>query len=244
MWLGLSIQDIRIRYKRTVLGPFWITASQTATFVCMGMLFSAVLKNDIHDYLPYLAMGMSIWGFLSGVAQEGPSIFVQYHRLVTQLKVPHLVHVLRVTMRHYLILLHNLVAVVLVLLGLGGKLTPDFLLLAAGLPLLFVIAASVGLIFAIVGARFRDLGPIIGMGMQFFFFMTPIMWRLEDLPDGRKWWVFINPAYHIVELVRAPFTGHAPDMLSVWVSLGTAALLAGTGYCLFRRLRHRVAYWL
>jgi len=244
IWLGLGMQDIRIRYKRTALGPLWITASQVTTFVCMGMLFSAVLKNDIHIYLPYLAAGMTTWSFLAGVAQEGPQIFVQYHRLITRLKVPQAVHVLRVVTRNFLIFLHNAAAVLLVSWALGGKVTASLLFLLAGFPLLFVTGFALAMLLAIVGARFRDLGPIIFMVCQFGFFMTPIMWSVADIPDGSKWWVYVNPAYHLLELVRAPFLGQAPEASTLWISLALASALTAAAYGLFRCVHHRIAYWL
>ena len=244
IWLGLGVQDIRIRYKRTILGPWWITASQVATFTCMGMLFSAVLKNDVHTYLPYLAAGMTIWSFLSAVTGDGPQIFIQYHRLITRLSVPQSVHVLRAVTRNFLIFAHNLGAVLVLSLALGGKITLSILFLLVGLPVLFAVAFAAALILAIIGARFRDLGPIIGMAMQFGFFMTPILWRVDDIADGRKWWVMINPAYHLLEMVRQPLLGNPPPALSCAVSMSMALILVLAAYGLFRRYRHRITYWL
>ena len=244
VWWGLGLHDIRIRYKRTILGPWWITASQAVTFICMGMLFSAVLKNDIHDYLPYLGMGMVIWGFIAAVAGDGPQIFVNSRNLITRLHVPQMVHVLRVVMRQFLILCHSLAAVLVISFALGGTLTWSVLFLLVGLPLLFITVTAGALMLAIVGARFRDLGPIIGMAVQFGFFMTPILWRVEDIADGRKWWVSINPAYHLLEMVRQPLLGHNPAWMSLWVALAAAAGSSLLAYGLFRRCRHRIAYWI
>lgn len=244
LWLSLGLQDIRIRYKRTLLGPWWITASQTVTFICMGMLFSAVLKNDVRTYLPYLAAGMVTWSLLSGSVNEAPSIFTSAHAVIITLRIPLLVHVLRNVVRNFLVFMHNFCAALGAHLILGGKVTPAALMLLASLPLLFVILTAGSLLIAIVGARFRDLVPVIGIVVQLMFFMTPIMWRVDDVPDASKWWIMINPAYHLIETVRAPLLGQMPDLLSLGVAAGVAALMTLAAYLMFRAFHHRIAYWL
>lgn len=244
LWFGLGLHDIRIRYKRTLLGPWWITASQTATFVCLGMLFSAVLKNDVRIYLPQLAAGIVTWTFISAVAGDGAHIFVGSRQIITSMPIPLVVHVLRCSVRNLLIFLHNFSAAVAAYLLLGGKFTEASLLLLLGIPLLFVTLSAGGLLLAIVGARFRDVGPVIGIVTQLMFFMTPIMWRPEDLPNGSKWWVSINPAYHLIEMVRAPMLGGMPTALSIEVSLALAAGMVLSAYLMFCALRHRISYWL
>ena len=244
LWLGLGLRDISIRYKRTILGPVWLTLSTTATFTSMGMLFSAILKNDVHQFLPYLAAGMVVWNLLNATAGEAPYVFVHSHHIIQSLRLPLPVHVLRCTAYNMMLFLHNAVAAVLALLVLGGHLTPASLMLLVCLPVLFVILFSGGLILALLGARFRDLGPIIAMAMQFLFFLTPIIWSPEDIPQGRKWWIEINPCYHLIEIVRAPLLGRMPPQTSLLVALGTAVIIAALAYGLFLRFRRRLAYWL
>lgn len=244
LWLGLAMHDIRIRYKRTLLGPLWITASQAATFVCMGMLFSAVLKNDISQYLPYLAAGTVTWSFIGAVANESPQVFIGAQSLITSLRIPLPVHVLRFVFRNLLIFFHNFAAAMATFFILGGHLTSAAWFLLVSIPLLTVLLSSVALIIAVVGARFRDIGPVIGICMQLMFFMTPIIWRTSDIPNAGKWWIRINPAHHLIEVVRAPMLGGMPEAVSVYVVVGLTLGLAVSAYVLFCCLRHRIAYWL
>ena len=222
LWLSLGVRDITIRYKRTLLGPLWITISMSATFVSMGMLFSAILKNDVHEYLPYLAAGMVSWNVVNAMANDAPQIFVHAHHIINSLRLPLPIHVLRCVVRNLLIFLHNCVAAVIAHLVLGGSLGVVSLMLLVTLPLLFVILFSGALLLAILGARFRDLGPIIGVGMQFLFFLTPIIWTPDNIPLGRKWWVEANPFYHLIEVIRAPLLGQMPSQLSLLISGGLA----------------------
>lgn len=244
LWWGLGFQDIRIRYKRTYLGPLWITASMAATFVAMGILFSAVLKSEIRLYLPYLAFGMVTWNFLASTASDGPQIFVESQHIINSLKMPFSVHVLRYLVRNIIIFGHNLVAALATLWVLGGSLGHSWPLAFLGLPVLFLAAFSLGLILAIMGARFRDLGPMIGMVIQLAFFLTPILWRLEDIPASHRWLVSINPAYHLVELIRAPLMGGSTFWPSLLAATLTALLLLGAAFALLSIFRRRISYWL
>lgn len=244
LWLGLGVRDIRTRYKRTFLGPLWITLGTAATFTSLGMLFSAVLKNDVRLFLPYLAAGMVSWNMISAMAGDGPRIFVDAHHLINSLRLPLPVHVMRCVVRNAIIFFHNILAAMVAFFVLGGELHVQHLLLFAVLPLFFAVQFGAGLILAILGARFRDLGPIIGISLQFCFFMTPIIWSPNDLPLGRKWWVMVNPLHHLIELVRAPMLGSALPLLSVVVSMATALTLVGGSYMLFRTYRRRISYWI
>jgi lipopolysaccharide transport system permease protein len=244
LWWGLGLQDIRIRYKRTYLGPLWITASMAATFVSMGVLFSTVLKSDIQQYLPYLAFGMVTWNFLSSTASDGPQIFVESQHIINSLKMPFTVHVLRYVVRNAIIFGHNLLAALATLWVLGGSLGNTWELVLIGLPVLYLTAFALGLIFAIMGARFRDLGPMIGMVIQLTFFLTPILWRLEDIPEHRRWCVTLNPAYHLIELVRAPLMGNGAFWPSLFASTLTALMLLGIAFVLLSIFRRRISYWL
>lgn len=244
IWLRLGLGDIRIRYKRTVLGPLWITLSMTTTFVAVGMLFSAVYKNDVHQFLPYLAAGMVTWAMIGSIASEGPAIFVNAHHVISSLRMPLVIHVLRCVVRNGMIFFYNSVAALASYFVLGGEWHSSQFLLLLSLPLFFATLFSAGLILAIVGARYRDLAPILTVGLQLLFFMTPIMWHLEDLPNARKWWVTINPLYHLIEIVRAPMLGEVPSAMSVTVSMLFCLLLTLAGFGLFSLCRRRISYWL
>ncbi len=244
LWWGLGFQDIRIRYKRTYLGPLWITASMAATFVAMGILFSTVLKSEIRLYLPYLAFGMVTWNFLASAASDGPQIFVESQHIINSLKMPFSVHVLRYLVRNIIIFGHNLVAALATLWILGGSIGHTWPLALLGLPILFLTAFALGLILAIMGARFRDLGPMIGMVIQLAFFLTPILWRLEDIPEPYHWWVSVNPAYHLIELIRAPLMGSNAFWPSLLAATLTAFLLLGVAFALLSIFRRRISYWL
>ncbi len=243
-WASLGFYDIRLRYRRTFLGPLWITIGFAITFTMMAMLFSAVLKTDIRSFLPYVGAGMIIWTFASGIVTESPSIFISAHHIINSLKLPLSIHVLRCLCRHGMIFAHNFLAFILICAAIGHFPNANSLLLLATLPLLAIILYFMALILAIVGARFRDIAHIVLVATQLLFFMTPIIWSPSDLPAASKYWIVGNPFFHLLEIVRAPLIGKTIEPLSLIVTITMAILLALTSYSLFLVFRRRITYWL
>jgi len=243
-WAFLALLDIKMRYRRTFLGPLWITISTTTSFILMAMLFSAVIQNDIHRFLPYVGGGMIVWSFLSSVINEAPGIFISSQHIIDSVKQPLTTHVLRSVCRHGLIFLHNLAAYGVVCFVVDHAFDRHALLLLLSLPVLFFTSYFLALLLAMIGARFRDIAQMVGIATQILFFMTPIFWRQSDIPGGRKYWIFANPIYHLIEIVRAPLMGKPPSLLSFAVCGGLLILAGLSSYLVFLFFRRRIWYWL
>ncbi len=244
IWIGLGWQDIQIRYQRTLLGPWWVTMGQMVTFIVMGMLFSAVLRTDVRQYMPYLSISIVTWNLFASIILESPLIFIDAKHLILSVRMPLLVHVLRSIVRQFLVFLHNFLAVVVVCLYFEQPVNESWFLLPLSVFLLLGIALPCSVALAILGARFRDAQPILGIATQVLFFLTPIVWRWQDLPLASKWWVTINPLHHMLELVRAPLLGSWPDSDSLFIVFLMMILLNLWAWGIFILFRSRVPYWI
>ena len=134
MWGSLALADIEFRYRRTILGPFWIMGGTLALVLSMGVVYSNVFHQAMDTYLPYLTIGIVYWGFLSGTLTEGCSTFVGSSSLIKSTAVDLSTHLLRHILRSFLVLLHNLVAVALIWLWFRWSLSLSSLMVF--LPLL------------------------------------------------------------------------------------------------------------
>ncbi len=243
VWGALGWHDIRQRYRRSVLGPFWFTLSTAILVVVLGFLYSSLLKQEISEYLPYLAVGLIVWQYISTVMNEGCDAFIGSAYLIKQIRMPLTVHVCRIVWRNFIILLHSLPVAVIVLLAFGHMPGLEFLMLPFGLLVLILHGVWIGIVFGVLCARFRDIQPIVNSLVTVAFFFTPVMWSPEILEE-RAWVAEYNPLYHIIELIRAPIIGRPLEAVSwVWAIL---SLMAGFyfAYRLLSRYRNRVAYWL
>jgi ABC-type polysaccharide/polyol phosphate export permease len=243
LWGALAWQDIRLRYRRSIVGPFWLTISMGLMVGGLGVLYAGIFRQNVHDYLPFLALGLITWGLVSSILTEGCNAFIGGERFIKQLPAPLSVHVYRVIWRNLIVFGHNLVIYLVV--ALVFQIWPGWLALQVvpGLLLLLAIGIWLALLLGVVSARFRDVPPIVGSVVQFLFFLTPIFWSPDLLPE-RMVLVSANPFYHMIEVVRAPLLGKVVA-LETWLALSVVAVAGGLFSLLFfSYFRRRVAYWV
>jgi ABC-2 type transport system permease protein len=251
LWGHLGWQDIRQRYRRSVLGPIWISISMAVTAVALGILYAGLFGNPLEEQLPYILVGFIVWGFISGCILEGADVFISNVGLIHHLPAPLSVHVYRMVWRQALFFLHNLVVYLVMLLVFPQPLGWATLLAIPAFGLLILNGAWVALLFGVVATRFRDLTPVIQSVVQLAFFLTPIVWIYEDFLNSpnpaiaeRARLVELNPLMHFVEIVRRPLLGQ-PEQPRNWVVVLVITLVGWlTTLVVLRRYRARVAYWV
>lgn len=246
VWLLLAWQDIRLRYRRSVLGPFWITLSMAITVFTMGYLYSHLFHASIQTYFPYLAAGMLVWALLSSMITELTETYIGSESLMKQVKLPYSLYIHRTVTRNFLIFFHNLLIMIPILLFFhpGAQLTWSSLLLFPALFLLYINAVLYGIILGMLGARFRDVSQVIRSLVNIIFFVTPVMWLPDVLPDSKRIFVWLNPAAAFLDMVRAPMLGQAPALHSVGYVLLMTVIGGTLCYKMFTRYRARIVYWV
>jgi len=247
LWFNLAWKDIRSRYRRTVIGPFW-TVLSTATLVGgLGFVNATLWHVELRIYLPFFCAGYIAWLlFVTVVNESGPSL-IAAEASIKAIRIPYSIFIFRVLTRNLIVFGHNLVVLVLLALIFTVRPTASTLLLPVGLAFAMVNYLWIGLLLAAICARFRDVIQLVANASTVLFFVTPIFWRPEQLdpvPTARFLLADTNFAYHLVDVIRAPLLGTAPDPLS-YGYLAAAAVLGFTVTALFlRRVYDRIAYWL
>jgi ABC-type polysaccharide/polyol phosphate export permease len=242
---SLARQDISARYKRSRIGAFWITIGMAISIGCVGLIFGKIFRIPIEEFMPYFTTGSILWGFISSCLTEGCGCFISSSGIILQLRMPFFVHVLRLLQRDTIILAHNIAILPVVYFVFLYPVSARCLLAVFGFFLLLVNLAWMVLLLATVSARFRDVTQIVQNGIGVLYFVTPIMWNPERMPDGLGHFLLkYNPFYHLLNIVRAPLLGEMPQALN-WSFAATLALV-GWSFTLqiFGRLRKRIAYWL
>jgi ABC-type polysaccharide/polyol phosphate export permease len=244
VWLLLGWHDIRQRFRRSMLGPFWLTLSTAFMLVALGFVYATLFKMSLREYFPFLAAGIINWTLVSTLISEGCATFIASDALVKQLRLPYTIHACRVMWRNVLIFFHNLVIMVVVMIVFdirpGAASLASF---AVALALVMVNGVWVALFFGILCARFRDIPPIVASVLQLFFFLTPIIWHPSLLP-GRQRVIDFNPFHHFIEVLRAPMLGGVPGA-STWAAVLAITVVGWLAtFLLLLRARRRIAYWL
>lgn len=243
VWSALAWQDIRQRYRRSLLGPLWITLTMIVTIAGMGPLYAALLKFDARDFIPYLALGLIAWGLISNLLLEGCATFTAADNMIRSVRLPMSMYVYRMVYRNVIIFFHNILAYVPFAIYLGIHPKWVWFMALPGVLMIVVAAVPVALILGIFCARFRDMQQIVASVVQLSFFLTPILWKPELL-GSRVFIANYNPLFLLIEVVRAPIYGYLPGAK---VYLGIAALtvaLYAMAIPLLMRYRQRIAFWV
>lgn len=243
LWMTLAWDDVRQRYRRSFLGPFWLTLSMGLMIGTLGGLYAQIFKIPTHEYLPFLCVGLVVWSFISTTISEGATCLIAAEGMIRQLRMPLSAQVNRSITRNMIILLHNFVIYIAIIFIMG--LNPGFLAFMAvpGFILLIINLGWISLLLGLLSARFRDIPPLVASILQIVMFLTPIMWSPDSVREQTV--IFnANPVYHLIELVRAPLLGHQPTGEN-YVFVGCTTLVGwAITFPFFARFRSRVAYWL
>jgi ABC-type polysaccharide/polyol phosphate export permease len=243
IWPMLGWQEIRQRYRRSLLGPFWLTISTGMLIGAMGPLYGRLLGQDVSTYFPYLAISFVAWMLISSMLNELCLAFIGAEGFIKQIKLPLTIHVLRVVWRNLIVFAHNLVIVALVLLFFPPPITANLLLFPVALFLIAVNAIWAGILIGLMCARFRDIPQIVTSLMQVALFLTPVMWKADML--GRNIFAAeINPFFHFLEIIRQPLLGGAIPAVS-WIVVASITVCGySVAIVVFAKFRARIAYWV
>jgi ABC-type polysaccharide/polyol phosphate export permease len=243
IWTILGWDDIRQRYRRSVIGPFWITLSMGMFILLLGVIYSRLFHTDIQTYIPFLAAGFTVWGFISQTMNESCMAFNEGSRIIKQIKLPYSIYVFRVVWRNFIVFLHTVV--IFIPVALIFKVMPNLATLYV-LPGLFLVCVNVtwvAAILAVLSTRYRDMTPIVATGVQIMMFATPIMYPVSSL-TGATIIAEINPIYHLIELVRAPMLGTAPELRSWLIAGGLAVVGSLLATALLVSKARRIVFWV
>lgn len=243
VWFYMAWQDIKQRYRRSTIGPLWITISTGVMLSAMGPLYGKLFNQEVGPYFQHVTVSFVVWMLISGFINESCTTFIGAENIIKNVKMPLVIHLLRVLAKNLMMFGHNFLFVFVVLCFFPPERMNVTILALIGLFLVLVNLFWIGLILAIVCTRFRDVTQIISSLVQVAFFMTPIMWKADMLGSHRyvaEW----NLLYHLIEVVRAPVLGQIPSQLSWWVVSVSAVTGTVAALVFFSRFRSRIAYWL
>ena len=245
MWSRLGWREIKVRYRRTVFGPFWNTLSLAVFILAISVVWAMLWNMPLREFLPFVTAGMLTWTLIAALVSEGTTVFTSAETLIKSLKFPYTTLTCALVCKNTLMFAHNLVIYVLVVLFTGVKLTWASLLFFPGLLIVFLNGLWVATLFGLFGARFRDVPLLITTLLQVMLFITPVFWTYEQL-KGKLGLVLIkgNLLLQFIEVLRMPMLGRAPELYS-WIAVLAVTVLgwAATLY-MYARFRRRVPYWL
>lgn len=245
LWGRLGFLEVKRRYRRTIIGPFWSALSLAIFVGAMGTVGSSLWKLEIATYLPYLATGMLVWLMISTMVTEACNLFIGNGHFFRQMRFNYSTLAYALVWRNLIVFMHNLIIYVVVILIFGRHmLSPATLLVVPGLLLVMANGVWIAVLLGMLCLRFRDVQQLVMSILQISMLVTPIFWPETQLQGGsRIVFVDFNPLFHFVNLVRAPLTGQAPQLESYLAVLAISVIGWTATMMIFNRFRKRIVFW-
>lgn len=244
-WSYLAVENVKNRYRRTVLGPWWLTLQMGVYVVGISVVFGRLLHTGLRSFLPYVAVGYVAFMLLSGLTRAAADVFITASSTLKSTPQPLSSLVLRDVAVEFIHFGHNIaIYVVFVAAGLV-PITPKMLISVPIVLLLAVNGLFLGLWLGIVVARFRDVQPFVNSILGVIIFFSPVFYHLSDLGSGaRNVLLAWNPFSYLISAFRAPLIG-APLSTSFYVGSAVVTLInIVLGVAVFARARSRLPYWV
>ena len=243
VWLHLGWAEVKQRYRRSVIGPWWISLSMLIFIVMMGIVFSRLFHQSLNDYIPFFTAGFLFWSFISASVLESAEVFKSNGGFIKQVKLPFHLYVFKHLVRQVICLGHNVVVYFLVCIFF--KFNPGIisLLVIPGFLLFLLNVYWICFVIALICARFRDMIPIITSCVQIAFFVTPISW-MPKLLDQNPALLKYNPFAYLLDIVRSPLLGSLPSARSCIVTGCMAVFGIAISFVIFSAVRKHIVHWV
>jgi len=238
---NFAITDLKIRYKNSVLGILWSILEPLLMLAVLFFVFSTMFKNEIEYFPIYLLSGLITYNFFKNGTTIALSSLSNRSSLITQIYFPRSIPAISSTFTASIMLIVELA--VLACFMVYFQFTPSLTILYL-IPiymLAFVLVLGVSLGMSVLNVKFRDIEFIWGIILHAGFFLTPIFYRFDMLPEYVQNILQLSPVVQIVEMVHhVTLYGTLPTLNSVLYSVGSIFAILGIGYLIFRKYQARI----
>ena len=247
IWTHQAWHEMTARYKRTALGSFWMAGQMVTTAICMSLVWGALQGVNMHEMLPYITAGILCFSLAGFIMNQGVEVFLSAAGVIRNNAFPFSYYVFEDMARLTFTFLHNMLIFFVVEACVSAFVIPNWTIFL-GLPIVLLTVFVWGSVLGLLGARFRDLRYLIPHIGQLVFYLTPIIWRVKDMPSlshgGRSLLVKFNPFYGLLEIIRSPLLGEVAPPVCWNLSLGFLAVGIVVWLFAFSMYRRRIPFWI
>ncbi len=247
-WTALVRNDLRSRYRRSIIGIGWSLLHPIAMTVVLCAVLCPLFRQPVREYAPFLLSGLTLWGFVMAVVTQGCHCFFQGESYIRQHPAPLAIYPLRTTLGagfHFLLGLAIAIVFVWIVNGMGN--VPALLSLIPTLLLLFLVGWSLAVCMGVANVVFQDSQHLIDVVMQILFYVTPILYKTDRLADRPRlaWFVNLNPFAVLLELVRQPLLyGELPSLRAASLGALTGVLAVAAAALALKHFEKRMIFYL
>ena len=242
--LGVLVErDLKVRYKRSVLGLFWTMLNPLLMMIVFSVVFAEIFRFSFEHFTIYFLSAFVLWNFVAQTTSWSTGCLLGYAPLIRKIYVPAAVFVLATVLSGLVNMLLSLVPLAAIMLVVGHPIRASVMFLPVAILLAVFFAFGLSLLLAGVCIEFNDVVQIYQAGLLAWMYLTPIVYPLDIVPARFRWLIAMNPMYYLVEIFRVPiYGGVLPDFRLFWRASVAAVLVLGVGWWVFERRADRIAY--
>lgn len=245
-WAYSSWLAIVTKYRRNSLGLIWAVAPFTVFVMVLGSFYSHLMDYPLVEYLPYLGTGYLLWRFMVQVVTDAVGTFHGHKAFIMEGRIRLTDFILSAFAKAgFHLALGSLVMLAIYIWSPAMDLTSLWTLLLT-MPLLIANVGWFAVCVAMLGARAPDIQEAISTVLVLGLLLTPILWPIEKFPPDttRGMLIRLNPAFHVLDVVRASALGKMPETTSIVVVVVMAVFGWMLASLLYRRYGRFVALWI
>jgi ABC-2 type transport system permease protein len=241
----LISKTIKTRYKRSAIGILWTLLNPLLTMLVLTVAFSAMMRSAVPSYPVFLLIGLVVWNLFSGSTAWSMGTYIGAGGLLKKAHMPPTIFAVACVGNCLINFFFSLVPLCIMMLFQGHPFYATWWFVPIAVLLVSAFSLGVALFISTLGIFFSDVVEMYQIALQAWFYLTPIIYPAEFLSSRYEWLLWVNPMYHMIELVRAPiFGGHLPhaSTLIICTLWAFGSLVGGAWY--FVRKSDEFAYSL
>ena len=243
----LVSRELKVRYKRSVLGVLWTMLNPILLMVVYAVVFTTIMPAALPNFAIFLLAGLLPWIYFSTALLQGLMSVLVNQELVRKVRVPQAVFPISVVGSNLVNLGLSVVPLIAMMLALRQRFTAALLFLPVGILILTLFTAGATLLLASATVFFRDVRHLTEVLLQVVLYLSPILYDVAQLGSRDSWWfrlfrleLRLNPISYLVPLFRDPvYYGRIPPLSTIGIASGCAVAMLLLGYRVFVRYEPR-----
>ena len=231
-------RDLKVKYRRSVLGYLWSLLNPLMMMCVMSYVFSTIFQSTIPNFPLYVICGQTMWNFFNEATNRAMFSIIENGQLIKKVYIPKFIFPFARVMSSFVMMSFSLAAILIVMLFTRARIYWTLLLFWVPLFFLFMFCCGIGLILAALATYFRDVTHLYGVLTLVWMYATPLFYDAGAMPESVQRTLSFNPLYHYIRMFRGLIIdGSLPGGREMLICAGTAVLAMAIGLTVFRKMQ-------
>lgn len=238
---NFAVMDLKLRYRNSILGFFWTFLEPLLMLGVLYFVFTNIFKYEIEYYPLYILLGLILWYTFSRGTGTGLDSLITKSVILTQINIPREVPVISTALTSFFMLCFELTILGIFMVVFQFVPPATIIFLPLILLLLFMLVLGITFALSVLNVRYRDIKFVWSVALQAGFFLTPIFYKLDILPEILQRILYFLPMVQIIDIAHGlVLYDKLPTIEATAIAIITTTLTFVIGYTVFQKLQVRM----